>query len=59
MTNSLNIPIDTKILMKKTDNFARESGIENFEATPSWIQRWKTKNCIVFKKKHGKDKTKF
>ena len=29
---------------------------DNFDPSPSWIQRWRERNAIVFKRQHGEKK---
>ena len=47
-----NVPIDGPVLIEKAISIAEELGIE-FEPNPAWLQRFKTRNGIVFKKVIG------
>ena len=41
------------ILMEKAGQLASGLGVANFKANSGWLERWKTRNGIQFKKQHG------
>ena len=48
-----NVPIDGPVLIEKAISIAEELGID-FEPNPAWLNRFKTRNGIVFKKSDGR-----
>lgn len=51
-----NFLIRRGILMKKAASFASSLGHKNFTPTDGWLNRWKKRNNIVYKKQYGKKK---
>uniref|UniRef100_A0A4W3IPE2 HTH CENPB-type domain-containing protein n=1 Tax=Callorhinchus milii TaxID=7868 RepID=A0A4W3IPE2_CALMI len=49
---SQQVPVNGPLLMEKANSLATELGIE-FKATNGWLERWKKKHSIQFKKKAG------
>ena len=39
--------------MEKAGQLANGLGVANFKATNGWLERWKTRNGIQFKKQDG------
>jgi len=50
---SRQLPVSGPLLMEKADQLAHGLGITDFKATNGWLERWKTRNAIQFKKQHG------
>jgi len=50
---SRQLPISGPLLTEKATQLAEGLGIQDFKATDSWLQRWKERNNIKFKKQHG------
>ena len=48
-----NIPISGEVLRIKAEKFALELSIDDFKATDGFIDRWKKRYGIVYKKTHG------
>eukprot|EP00062_Callorhinchus_milii_P011594 gi/632958112/ref/XP_007894849.1/ PREDICTED: tigger transposable element-derived protein 3-like [Callorhinchus milii] len=48
---SQQVPVNGPLLMEKANSLATELGIE-FKATNGWLERWKKKHSIQFKKQH-------
>ncbi|GBN34699.1 Tigger transposable element-derived protein 4 [Araneus ventricosus] len=47
------IPISRAILFQKAHDFANLFGDSDFKATDGWLNRWKDRNNIVYRKLHG------
>ena len=47
------LPISGPLLMQKAEKLAQGLGFTDFKATSGWLERWKTRNSIQFKKQHG------
>jgi len=39
--------------VEKAEQLANGIGVANFKATSGWLETWKTRNRIQFKKQHG------
>jgi DDE superfamily endonuclease/Tc5 transposase DNA-binding domain/CENP-B N-terminal DNA-binding domain len=50
---SRQIPVSGPLLMEKADQLAHGLGLMDFKATSGWLERWKTRNAIHFKRQHG------
>ncbi|KAL3842406.1 hypothetical protein ACJMK2_020441 [Sinanodonta woodiana] len=50
---SRHIPINGPLLLEKADQLANGSGLHDFKATKGWLERWKMRNGIQFKRQHG------
>ena len=50
---SRQLPISGPLLMEKAAQLAEGLGIQDFKATVGWLERWKERNNIKFKKQHG------
>lgn len=48
-----NIPIDGKILKEQADTFALKLGIEDFKGSDGWLQKFKSRHGLAFKKLCG------
>ena len=48
-----NIPVSGPILTEKAGRLASELGKPDFKATEGWLNRWKARNSIVYKRAHG------
>lgn len=48
-----NLPVTGPILSEKAEALARRLGKLDFKATDGWLNRWKVRNNIVFKRAHG------
>lgn len=51
---SCQISVSGPLLMEKADQLARGLGMAEFKATSGWLERWKARNAIQFRKQHGK-----
>ena len=47
------LPVSGPLLIQKADQLAHGLGMTDFKATNGWLERWKTRNAIQFKKQHG------
>ncbi|KAL3859266.1 hypothetical protein ACJMK2_009493 [Sinanodonta woodiana] len=47
------IPINGPLLLEKANQLANDSGLHDFKATSGWLERWKLRNGIQFKRQHG------
>ncbi|GBP70103.1 Tigger transposable element-derived protein 4 [Eumeta japonica] len=56
-TRDKNIPIDGPLLKKKSKEFATKLGIENFSASNGWLEGFKRRHDITFKKAAGESKS--
>lgn len=54
--HSLQVPVSGPLLMEKADQLAHGLGMTDFKATSGWLERWKARNAIQFKRQHGKKK---
>lgn len=52
-----NIPIDGPLLKQKSQDFALKLGVENFSASNGWLEGFKKRNDISFKKVAGESKS--
>ena len=52
-----NVPVSGPILLAKAAEFARKLNIENFKASSGWLERFKERNGITFKKVCGEAKS--
>ena len=50
-------PISGPVLLKKANDFAEMLGITNFKASTGWLERFKERNGITFKKVCGESKS--
>ncbi|XP_052071173.1 tigger transposable element-derived protein 4-like [Mytilus californianus] len=50
------IPLSGQILQEKAKELATQLGKDDFVATNGWLERWKGRNNIVYKKCHGEKK---
>jgi len=44
------LPVSSKMLMQKADQLADGLGVADFKATNGWLERWKKRNSIQFRK---------
>uniref|UniRef100_H3BFD8 HTH CENPB-type domain-containing protein n=1 Tax=Latimeria chalumnae TaxID=7897 RepID=H3BFD8_LATCH len=51
-----NLPISGEILKAKAEKFAVDLNIDDFKATNGWLDCWKKRYGIVFKRAHGEKK---
>ena len=51
-----NVPVSGPILLAKAEEFARKLNIENFKASSGWLEHFKERNGITFKKVCGEAK---
>jgi len=47
---SRQLPVSGPLLMEKADQLAHGLGIIDLKATNGWLEKWKTRNTIEFKK---------
>ncbi|MGH0117396.1 UNVERIFIED_CONTAM: hypothetical protein FKN15_034583 [Acipenser sinensis] len=47
------IPVSGPLLMEKANRLAQGLGLMDFKATNGWLERWKERNAIKFKKQHA------
>ncbi|XP_041082893.1 tigger transposable element-derived protein 4 [Polyodon spathula] len=47
------IPVSGPLLMEKANRLAQGLGLLDFKATSGWLERWKERNSIRFKKQRG------
>ncbi|XP_034939464.1 tigger transposable element-derived protein 6-like [Chelonus insularis] len=52
-----NIPIDGPLLKEKSEEFATKLGIQNFSASNGWLEGFKRRHDIDFKKAAGESKS--
>ncbi|CAB3252374.1 unnamed protein product [Arctia plantaginis] len=52
-----NIPIDEPLLKEKSKEFATKLGIQNFSASNGWLEGFKRRHDIAFKKAAGESKS--
>lgn len=52
-----NIPIDGPLLKEKSKEFATKLGIQNFSASNGWLEGFKRRHDIAFKKAAGESKS--
>ena len=50
---SRQVPVSGPLLMEKANSLAEGLGVMEFKATVGWLERWKERNGIKFKKQHG------
>ena len=50
---SRQVPVSGPLLMEKDNSLAEGLGVVEFKATVGWLERWKERNSIKFKKQHG------
>jgi len=50
---SRQLPINRPLLMETATQLAEGLDIQDFKATVGWLERWKERNNIKFKKLHG------
>ncbi|XP_030069561.1 tigger transposable element-derived protein 4-like [Microcaecilia unicolor] len=50
---SRQFPVSGPLLMEKAGQLAGCLGLNDFKATVGWLERWKRRNNITFKKQHG------
>ena len=51
--HSRQLPVSGPLLLEKAEQLAHGLGMADFKATNGWLERWKTRNGIQFKKQHG------
>ena len=47
------MPVNGPLLREKAEKLAKTMNMPNFEATNGWLQRWKERNNLSYKKLHG------
>ncbi|KAK1157956.1 tigger transposable element-derived protein 4-like [Acipenser oxyrinchus oxyrinchus] len=47
------IPVSGPLLMEKANRLAQGLGLMDFKASNGWLERWKERNAIKFKKQQG------
>ena len=47
------LPVNGPLLREKAEKLAKTMNMPNFEATNGWLQRWKERNNLSYKKLHG------
>ena len=52
-----NVPVSGPILLAKAEEFSQKLEIENFKASTGWLERFKERNGITFKKVCGEAKS--
>ena len=52
-----NVPVSGPILLAKAEEFAKKLEVENFRASTGWLERFKERNGITFKKVCGEAKS--
>ena len=52
-----NVPVSGPILLAKAEEFAKKLEVENFKASTGWLERFKERNGITFKKVFGEAKS--
>jgi len=50
---SRQLPVSGPLLMEKANSLAEGLGLTDFKTTVGWLERWKERNNIKFKKQHG------
>jgi hypothetical protein len=50
---SRQVPVSGPMLMEKANCLAEGLGLSDFKATVGWLERWKERKGIQFKKQHG------
>ncbi|XP_029654513.1 tigger transposable element-derived protein 4-like [Octopus sinensis] len=55
-TRTKNVPINGNILTHKATSFAKTMKMDDFIPTSGWLQRWKERNNISFKRIYGEKK---
>ena len=50
---SRQIPVSGPLLMEKATQLAEGMGLVDFKPTSGWLERWKDRHSIKFKKQHG------
>ena len=53
MVRDANLPVSGPILLGKAEEFASKLGISDFKASTGWLDRFKDRNGITFKKVCG------
>ncbi|CAH0721933.1 unnamed protein product, partial [Brenthis ino] len=56
-TLDMNIPLDGLLLKEKSKQFATKLGIKNFSASNGWLEGFKKRHDIAFKKAAGESKS--
>uniref|UniRef100_H3A9C9 HTH CENPB-type domain-containing protein n=1 Tax=Latimeria chalumnae TaxID=7897 RepID=H3A9C9_LATCH len=51
-----NLPVSGEILKAKAEKFPADLNIDDFKATNWWLDRWKKRYDVVFKRAHGEKK---
>ena len=50
---SRQLPMNGPLLKAKANQLAKEIGLTEFNAPNGWLERWKERHNITFKRQHG------